>query len=114
MEHVGFCKVDEAISICMGRRCQKSSNLFAIKMEAHGVVESYKRSSCGRLLWAENASGSGATKSFLEKAQARVVVSKDHHAHLRQIFIAASMIAMNMSVDQKANFFVGHLLDGCY
>ena len=57
---------------------------------------------------------SGTTLSFLEKAQARVVVSKDHHAHLRQIFIAASMIAMNMSVDQKANFFVGHLLDGCY
>ena len=41
-------------------------------------------------------------------------MSKDQHAHVCQVFIAAYVINMDMGIDQKPNFFVGHLLHDRY
>ena len=84
-------------------------HVFTVHMDRHGAFVRHHRQRCSRSSHARSVVGTGR---WMSQPPAQFVTRKDGHTHLREVLVAAGVIAMHMSVHHEPDRLVGNLMDG--
>ena len=108
-EHVVGGEVHQRVAVGVGAADRDQMHVFAIHVDGHGTFVGHHRQRGGGSGNAGRAVGSGRGMS---QPIAQFIAREDGDAHVREILVAAGVIAVHVGVHQEANRLVGNLMDG--